>query len=129
VADGEEEGDEDNNNNDPLPSFSAKELLPTVEDVELLRQIECGYEPVVAFSKFSQTEGNVIFIWLFMIRHTIQQMSQSSFLMYKDISLQADKKNLRDRTKSIEVRTHSVQLMSSQFGSSASSTVTMKKSR
>jgi hypothetical protein len=72
-----------------------KELLPNADEIQMLRQIECGCEPVVALSKFTQTTGCVVFEWLFRISHTIQQMSMSSFKMYEDISDKPGVLNLR----------------------------------
>jgi hypothetical protein len=70
-------------------------LLPDAEETEVLRQIECGYEPVVELSKFTQSSCVIIFDWLFMIHYTCQEMSKPTFVMYEDISFNSGVKNLR----------------------------------
>lgn len=117
LEDSDDEDDKDN-----IGATAMDKFLPTADEIEIVRQIECGYEPVVQLSKFTQGTYIMIFDWLFMIRHTCQEMSKPKFTMYEDISIDASVQNLRDRKRNIVVQTHSTYMAARQVGS-----VCMKK--
>lgn len=112
LEDSDDEDDEDDDSR----------FLLSADEIEIIRQIECGYEPVVQLSKFTQGTYVMIFDWLFMIRHTCQEMSQPTFTMYEDISIDASVQNLRDRKRNVVVQTHSTYMTARRVGS-----VCMKK--
>jgi hypothetical protein len=49
-----------------------RESIPNSDKFELIRQIECRYEPVVALWKLTQRTGCIIFDYLFWVHLTIQ---------------------------------------------------------
>ena len=71
-------------------------LVPTEEEMEIIRQIECGYEPVVQLSKFTQVSYVMIFDLLFMIRLICHDMSQPKVEVFNNTLLFPDVNNRRD---------------------------------
>ena len=116
--------DSDDEDKDTL---SVDKLVPTADEKMIIRQLECGYMPVVQLSKFTQTVGVIIFDWLFQVRHTLQEMSRSSFTTYEDISTDRNAKDLYSRKRSIQVMTHSAILSRPPSASSATTVETMKE--
>ena len=60
--------DSDDDDDEDKETVPMKELLPNVDEMEMLHQIDCDYDPIVKLSKFTQSNGVIIFMWLFMIR-------------------------------------------------------------
>jgi hypothetical protein len=72
-----------NKEGDPVDKLS---LMFTRPDRMVLRQYECGSEPVVLLSKFFQSDFPTSHLVLIHLRVRIAQMRETRFAMYADIS-------------------------------------------
>jgi hypothetical protein len=72
-----------NNEGDPV---NKRTLMFTPTDQMILRQYECGAEPVVLLSKFFQSDFPTSHLVLIHLRIRIAQMRESRFAMYSDLS-------------------------------------------
>jgi hypothetical protein len=74
----------------------------TPNERSILRQFECGSQPCLLNSKFFQLNAPTAHETLFVITARLEQMKQTSFMMYGDIS-HTELPDLLKRTKTIRV--------------------------
>jgi hypothetical protein len=84
---------------DPVDKMT---LMFSATDQMILRQYECGAEPVVLLSKFFQLDVPTAHLVLVHIRARIAQMRQPKFMMYADIS-HSQMEVLTNRAKTVTV--------------------------
>jgi hypothetical protein len=74
------------NQGDDGDEVDKKDFMFTASDQMILRQYECGAEPVLFLSKFFQDGKATSHEILFQLRSRIEQMRSQKFVMYSDIS-------------------------------------------